>query len=65
MSSLPTIVPISELRSDAAGVIKRAAASQEPVVITQKFLADADTLRRVLADPTFGGGAGSPSWRTL
>ena len=36
MSSLPTIVPISDLRSDAAGVIKRAAASQEPVVITQR-----------------------------
>ena len=36
MSSLPTIVPISELRSDAAGVIKRAAASQDPVVITQR-----------------------------
>ena len=36
MSSLPTILPISDLRSDAAGVIKRAAASQEPVVITQR-----------------------------
>lgn len=36
MSAMPTIVPISDLRQDAAGVIKRAAASNEPVFITQR-----------------------------
>ena len=36
MSSLPDIVPITDLRQDAAGVIKRAADSQEPVFITQR-----------------------------
>ncbi|RBP11938.1 inorganic triphosphatase YgiF [Roseiarcus fermentans] len=30
-----------------------------------KFLADAETLRRVLAAPTFGGGEPSPAWRKL
>lgn len=36
MSTVPKIVPISDLRQDAAGVIKRAAASREPVFITQR-----------------------------
>lgn len=36
MASFPDIVPISELRQDAAAVIKRAASSQEPVFITQR-----------------------------
>lgn len=36
MSSLPDIVPITDLRQDAAGVIKRTADSQEPVFITQR-----------------------------
>ena len=36
MASLPDIVPVSELRQDAAAVIKRAASSQEPVFITQR-----------------------------
>lgn len=36
MSAMPNIVPISDLRQDAAGVIKRASASQEPVFITQR-----------------------------
>ena len=35
MSGLPTIIPISDLRQDTAGVIKRAALSHEPVFITQ------------------------------
>ena len=35
MSGLPTIIPISDLRKDAAGVIKRAALSHEPGFITQ------------------------------
>jgi prevent-host-death family protein len=41
MSVLPNIVPISDLRQDAAGVIKRATASREPVVITQRGRATA------------------------
>jgi len=41
MSSLPTIVPISDLRQDAAGIIKRAAANDETVVITQRGRASA------------------------
>ncbi|MDZ4179733.1 MAG: type II toxin-antitoxin system prevent-host-death family antitoxin, partial [Coriobacteriia bacterium] len=36
MSSLPAIIPISDLRQDAAGIIRRVAASDEPVVITQR-----------------------------
>jgi prevent-host-death family protein len=36
MGVLPAIIPISDLRQDAAGVIKRVAASSEPVVITQR-----------------------------
>jgi prevent-host-death family protein len=41
MSSLPVIIPISDLRQDTAGVIKRVAASDEPVVITQRGRASA------------------------
>ncbi len=41
MSTMPNIVPISDLRQDAAGVIKRAAASDEPVFITQRGRASA------------------------
>ena len=36
MSAVPKIVPISDLRQDAAGIIKRAATSHEPVFITQR-----------------------------
>ena len=36
MSTVPDIVPISDLRQNAAGVIKRASASNEPVFITQR-----------------------------
>jgi len=36
MSALPDIVPITDLRQNAAGVIKRAADSQAPVFITQR-----------------------------
>ena len=36
MAPVPNIIPISDLRQDAAGVIKRATASQEPVFITQR-----------------------------
>lgn len=41
MSTIPNIVPISDLRQDAAGIIKRATASDEPVVITQRGRASA------------------------
>jgi prevent-host-death family protein len=36
MSAVPDIVPITDLRQDASGVIKRATASQQPVFITQR-----------------------------
>ena len=41
MSILPEIVPISDLRQDTAGVIKRVVATDEPVVITQRGRASA------------------------
>ncbi|MEI7814453.1 MAG: type II toxin-antitoxin system Phd/YefM family antitoxin [Coriobacteriia bacterium] len=41
MSSLPAIVPISDLRQDTAGIIKRVSAGDEPVVITQRGRATA------------------------
>ena len=41
MSSLPSIIPISDLRQDTAGIIKRVTASDEPVVITQRGRASA------------------------
>ena len=51
MSGSPTIIPISDLRQDAAGVIKRAALSHEPVFITQRgrptaVMVDARTYER-------------------
>jgi prevent-host-death family protein len=41
MSVMPNIVPISELRQDASGIVKRAAASGNPVFITQRGRASA------------------------
>lgn len=41
MATLPVIIPISDLRQDTAGVIKRVVASDEPVVITQRGRATA------------------------
>ena len=35
MSTLPDIVPITDLRQDASGIVKRATASGDPVFITQ------------------------------
>jgi len=51
MSGLPTIIPISDLRRDTAGVIKRAELSHEPVFITQHgrpaaVMVDAQTYER-------------------
>ena len=36
MSKVPSIVPISDLREDAANILDRMRKSQEPVVITQR-----------------------------
>jgi prevent-host-death family protein len=36
MSKVPTIIPISDLREDAANIIDRMRKSREPVVITQR-----------------------------
>lgn len=36
MSSIPDIVPISEFRQDAAGMIKKLQASRKPIFITQR-----------------------------
>jgi prevent-host-death family protein len=36
MSKVPAIVPISDLRDDAANVLDRLKKSREPVVITQR-----------------------------
>jgi prevent-host-death family protein len=41
MSVVPDIIPISELRQDAAGIIKRLKASKKPVFITQRGRASA------------------------
>jgi prevent-host-death family protein len=41
LSAIPNIVPISELRQDASTILKRAAASGEPVFITQHGRASA------------------------
>lgn len=36
MAKVPGIVPISDLRQDAAAVLKRVRSSRDPVVITQR-----------------------------
>ena len=36
MSSIPKIIPVSDLRDDVAGVLKRVQASREPLVVTQR-----------------------------
>ena len=41
MAKVPEIVPISDLRKDAAAVLKRVRNSREPVVITQRGRASA------------------------
>jgi prevent-host-death family protein len=38
---MPDIVPISELRQDAAGIIKRLKSSKKPIFITQRGRASA------------------------
>ena len=41
MGKIPDIVPISDLRKDAAAVLKRVRSSREPVIITQRGRASA------------------------
>lgn len=36
MGTIPTIIPISDLRRDAANVIRQATTSREPVFVTQR-----------------------------
>ncbi|HOF90036.1 MAG TPA: type II toxin-antitoxin system Phd/YefM family antitoxin [Armatimonadota bacterium] len=36
MVKTPHIIPVSDLRQDAAGVIKRMRGSKEPVIVTQR-----------------------------
>ena len=36
MDKVPEIVPVTDLRQDAAGVLKRLKKSQDPLVITQR-----------------------------
>jgi len=36
VSKVPQLVPVSDLRQDAAAVLKRLQASREPLVITQR-----------------------------
>ena len=36
MGKVPTIIPITDLRQDAAAALKHAKASRQPVVITQR-----------------------------
>jgi prevent-host-death family protein len=36
MTKIPSIIPITDLRQDATGVVKRVTASREPLVITQR-----------------------------
>ena len=41
MAKLPQIIPVSDLRQDAAKVLKRVRDSEEPIVITQRGRATA------------------------
>ena len=36
MPQIPNIIPITDLRQDATGIVKRAAISRQPVFITQR-----------------------------
>ena len=36
MAKVPTIIPVTDLRQDAASVLKRVRSSKQPVVITQR-----------------------------
>ncbi|MFT5142569.1 MAG: prevent-host-death family protein [Rhodothermales bacterium] len=36
MKALPQIIPISDLRKEAAGIVRRVSGSSDPIVITQR-----------------------------
>ena len=36
MSKLPNLVPITDLRQDATGILKKVSSSRNPVIITQR-----------------------------
>ena len=36
MSKLPNLVPVTDLRQDATGILKKVSASRNPVIITQR-----------------------------
>ena len=36
MAKLPNIIPVTDLRQDAAAVLKRVSRSKEPLIITQR-----------------------------
>ena len=36
MSKLPTVVPVTDLRQDATSILKKATASRQPIIITQR-----------------------------
>ena len=41
MARIPNIVPITDLRQDATGIVKRVTKSREPIIITQRGRATA------------------------
>ncbi len=41
MAKIPNIIPVTELRQDASGVLKRLREATEPIVITQRGRASA------------------------
>lgn len=36
MAIVPEIIPVTDLRQDAAGILKRVQSSQQPLIITQR-----------------------------
>lgn len=52
MSKLPSIVPVTDLRQNASEVLKQAAESNEPIVITQRGRATAVLLSKQEYDRT-------------
>ena len=70
MGKVPTIIPITDLRQDAAAALKQAKSSRQPVVITQRGRAAAvllsmeayerDEHERQLSASVGAGRAGNP-----
>jgi len=52
MAAIPSIIPVSELRQDTAGVIKRMTTTQEPVFITQRGRATAVLVSAIAYEKT-------------